>query len=255
MKIPNHKRAIPCWIACLLLLCVARPELRAEKEDLDYLSEGDLYGDFSEDLYIIYDPLEPLNRVIFKFNDFVYINGVRHLANGYAAVTPDFIEKGASNFFQNLKYPVRLAGNLLQGRVKGAWIETERFAVNTTLGIGGFFKVSDNFKRMRIAPEDVGQALGAWGIGEGPYLVLPFLGPSNLRDLVGMVGDRAVNPLDQPFTVIVESEWQFALGTTEFIVQSPDLMQLYMQIKESAIDPYSAFKSGYTDRRRAMIKD
>ena len=252
MKIPNCKRVIVSRIVFILALCIITQGLYGED---DFLSEGDLYGDFGDDIYVVNDPLEPLNRVIFKFNDFIYINGVRHIANGYSFVVPDFIERGAVNFFQNLRYPVRFAGNLLQGRVKGAWTETERFVVNTTLGVGGFFRVSDNFKRMQIAPEDVGQALGAWGMGEGPYLVLPFLGPSNVRDLFGLVGDRAVNPLDQPFTVIDDQGWQFAIGVTEFVAQSPSLMSLYMQVRENAIDPYSAFKSGYTDRRRAMIKE
>ena len=222
----------------------------------DFLSEDDLYGDFEDKSQVVSDPLQPVNRVIFKFNDFIYVNVLQHVANGYTTITPDFIEKGVSNFFQNLRYPVRLAGNLLQGRAKGARIETERFVVNTTLGIGGLYRAADHFERMQpIEPEDVGQALGAWGIGEGPYLVLPFLGPSNVRDLFGLLGDRAVNPLDQPFIIIDEWEWQLAFGTAEFISNSPTIINLYMQIKEGAIDPYSAIKSGYTEKRRAMIKN
>ena len=253
MKVQNCKRVILSRVTLILSLCLCTVNFGLYGED-DFLSESELFDDFDE-VYIVSDPLEPLNRVIFKFNDFIYMNGVRHVANVYVGVTPDFIEKAAVNFFQNLNYPVRLAGNLLQGRVKGAQIETERFIVNTTLGIGGIYRASNNFKRLQIAPEDVGQALGAWGFGEGPYLVLPFLGPSNLRDLIGLVGDRAVNPLDQPFTVIDDSTWQIAIGATDYITQSPDLMRLYIQARENAIDLYSAFKSGYTDRRRAMIRD
>ena len=143
----------------------------------------------------------------------------------------------------------------MQGRIKGARIETERFLVNTTLGICGVYKASDHFNRLQIEPEDIGQALGAWGMWEGPYLVLPLFGPSNLRDLIGMIGDRVVNPLDQPLTLLDEAQWQIAFGATEFVTQSPNLMSLYIQVRENTIDPYSAFKSGYTDRRRAMIKD
>lgn len=241
---------------CLLFtsfFCVSALGLYAQD---GFLSEDDLYGDFEDETQVVSDPLQPINRVIFKFNDFVYVKVVRHVANGYAAITPDFIEKGASNFFQNLRYPVRLAGNLLQGRIKGARIETERFLVNTTLGIGGVYRAADHFDRMQpIESEDIGQALGAWGMGDGPYLVLPFLGPSNFRDLLGMLGDRAVNPLNQPFTVLDDTEWQIALGTAEFVTSSPSIVNLYIQIKESAIDPYSAIKSGYTERRRAMIED
>jgi phospholipid-binding lipoprotein MlaA len=236
-----------------LLFSLAVTSLRAED---DFLSEEDLYGDFGDESLVISDPLQPMNRVIFKFNDFVYVNVLRHIADGYTAITPNFIEKGISNFFQNLKYPVRLAGNLLQGRVKGARIETERFLVNTTLGIGGVYKAADHFDRMQpIESEDIGQALGAWGIGEGPYLVLPFLGPSNFRDLFGLLGDRAVNPLDAPFLVIDDWELQLALGATEFINNTPDIIDLYLSIRENALDPYSAIKSGYTERRRSLIEN
>jgi len=205
---------------------------------------------------VIPDPLEPFNRVMFKFNDFIYMNVVQHVANGYRAVTPDPVERGASNFFQNLGYPVRLVGNLLQGRIKGAWIETERFVVNTTIGVAGIYKAADHFERMQpIEPEDMGQAFGAWGIGEGPYLVLPLLGPSNLRDLFGLVGDRAVNPLTEPYSVIEDSNLQLALGASGFVVQSPSLLDLYTKMKGSAIDPYSALKNGYLQKRRNMIEE
>ena len=124
------------------------------------------------------------------------------------------------------------------------------------MGIVGIYQAADHFDRMQpIESEDIGQALGAWGIGEGPYLVLPFLGPSNFRDLFGLLGDRVVNPLDVPFSVIDDSGLQFIIGTTEFVTDSPGIVNLYMQIKGGAIDPYSAIKSGYTERRRSMIKN
>ena len=249
----NYRRTLSSYLLLFFFFSIAATGLYAEE---DFLSEEDLYGDFEDESIVVSDPLQPINRVIFKFNDFIYMNVLQHIANGYTAITPDFIEKGASNFFQNLKYPVRLAGNLLQGRIKGARIETERFLVNTTLGIGGIYKAADHFDRMQpIEPEDVGQALGAWGIGEGPYLVLPFLGPSNFRDLLGLVGDRVVNPLDAPFLVIDDWELQLALGTTEFVTSTPAIMNIYLPIKKNAFDPYSAIKSGYTERRRSMIED
>lgn len=243
-------------LRCWLLLFLLNATVLGLFADDDFLSEDDLYGDFEDESMVVKDPLQPMNRVIFKFNDFIYVNVINHIANGYQAVTPDLVEKGISNFFRNLKYPVRLAGNLFQGRLKGARIETERFIVNTTLGIGGLYKAADHFDRMQpIEPEDVGQALGAWGIGEGPYLVLPLLGPSNFRDLLGLAGDRAVDPLADPFNLLNELEPQLILGTAEFISNSPTRMSFYMQIKEGAIDPYSAIKSGYTERRRAMIEE
>jgi len=222
-----------------------------------YLSEEDFYEEEIEGTIDVSDPLEPINRYTFKFNDFVYLNLVQPLADGYQAVTPDPVEEGANNFFYNLKYPVRLAGNLLQGRFDGAWVETGRFAMNTTVGIAGVFTPADKVNGFAPIPkEDIGQALGSWGLGEGPYLVLPLLGPSNLRDLGGYVGDRAVNPLKEPFSLIDDWnwEWRLALSATEFTVESPSLMDRYLRLKGSAIDPYSSLKNGYTQFRRAAIE-
>lgn len=223
-----------------------------------YLSEKALYEEDLDGGIEVSDPLETVNRYTFKFNDLVYLNLVQPLAEGYQAITPDPVEKGAVNFFDNLKYPVRLVGNLLQGRVDGAWVETGRFAINTTVGMAGVLTPADGIKGFAPIPkEDIGQALGSWGLGEGPYLVLPLLGPSNLRDLGGRIGDRSVNPLKEPFSLIDDWnwEWRSALTATEFTVRSPSLIERYKRMKGSAIDPYSSLKNGYTQFRRAAIEE
>ncbi len=248
----HYKRTFLQYCAFGLTLCVS---LSAGLAEDDFLTEEELYGDFEEEPTVVRDPLESVNRLTFKFNDFIYMNVVKHIAKGYQKVTPDPVERGASNFFKNLDYPVRLVGNLLQGRMKGAWLETERFAVNTTLGVVGVFPAANRFERLQpLESEDMGQAFGAWGIGEGPYLVLPLLGPSNVRDLVGFVGDRAVNPLKKPYSVI-GGDVQTAFGVTEFVVKSPTLMRIYTQMKDGAVDPYSSMKNGYSQMRRAMIEE
>lgn len=250
-----YKRLILQYCAFAFSLCVSLNTGLAEGV-YDYLTEEELYGDFEEQPTEVRDPLESVNRMTFKFNDFIYMNVVKHIAEGYQKVTPDAVERGASNFFKNLGYPVRLAGNLLQGRIKGGWLETERFAVNTTLGVVGVFPAANRFDRLQpLKSEDIGQALGAWGIGEGPYLMLPLLGPSNLRDLFGLVGDRTVNPLKEPYSVIGDSRVQTALGVSDFVVKSPTLMRIYSQMKDGAVDPYSSMKNGYSQMRRAMIQE
>lgn len=224
----------------------------------EFLSEEALFEEDVQGTVDIYDPLEEINRYTFQFNDFVILNVVRPLANGYQAITPDPVEEAASNFFTNLKYPVRLTGNLLQGRLKGAWVETGRFAINSTVGVVGIFTPADQVDGFAPIPrEDIGQALGSWGIGEGPYLVLPLLGPSNLRDLGGLVGDRAVNPLKEPYSLIDDWdwEWRLALAGSEFVAESPSLVNRYIQMKGSAIDAYSSLKNGYTQFRRAAIEE
>lgn len=243
------------FVATLLLACGISSALHAQD---DYLTEEDFYDEELNTGSEISDPLEFINRYTFKFNDFVYLNLLEPLADGYQAVTPDPVEKGASNVFRNLKYPVRLVGNLLQGRLNGAWVETGRFAINSTVGVLGVFRPADEVNGFAPIPkEDIGQALGSWGIGEGPYLVLPLLGPSNLRDLGGTVGDRAINPFDEPFSMIDDWnwEWQLALAGTEFIVASPSLIERYKRLKGSAIDPYGSLKNGYIQFRRAAIKE
>jgi phospholipid-binding lipoprotein MlaA len=226
-----------------------------------YLGAEDFYEEDLEGTISVSDPLEPINRLTYGFNDFVYMRLVQPLADGYQAITPDPVEEGASNFFSNLKYPVRLAGNLLQGRFEGAWVETGRFAVNSTLGVAGIFTPADEMQGFEPIPkEDIGQALGSWGIGEGPYLVLPLLGPSNVRDFVGYLGDRTVDPFSEPLSLTNEHnwdwnwEWEAALSATEFTVRSPSLIERYIQMKGSSIDPYSALKNGYTQFRRKAIE-
>jgi phospholipid-binding lipoprotein MlaA len=142
--------------------------------------------------------------------------------------------------------------------VKGAWVETGRFAINSTLGLGGIMTPADSINGFEpIKPEDIGQAMGAWGIGEGPYLVLPLLGPSNMRDLGGLIADRSVNPLKEPFSLIDDWdwEWRLALSGSELLTSSPGILARYKQLKGSAIDPYSSLKNGFTQYRRGAVED
>jgi len=243
------------WLAALASLICASA-LSAQVTNLTE-DESFFYEDVSP-ANDVFDPLEAINRYTFQFNDFVYLKVFDPLVAGYTAITPDPVERGASNFFQNLRYPVRLAGNLLQGRLKGAWVETGRFAINSTVGLAGILRPADTMEAFApIKPEDVGQALASWGIGEGPYLVLPLLGPSNLRDLGGLVGDRAVNPLKEPYSVISHWnwEWQLALTGTELIARSPSMMEQYKSFKGTAIDPYSSMRNGYTQFRRGAVEE
>ena len=206
----------------------------------------------------VFDPFESVNRFTFVFNDFVLSNTVQPLVDVYTAITPDPVQEGASNFFHNLRYPVRLASNLLQFRLKGAWVETGRFAINSTFGILGIFTPADNYEYFApIKSEDVGQVFGAWGIGEGPYLVLPFFGPSNLRDLAGLIGDRSLYPLNEPFSLKGDwdLEWQLATSGADYISRSPQIIERYKQLKGSSIDAYSSLKNGYTEYRRGAVAE
>jgi len=253
MKTQKFKGPL-AWASLIGVLTVTT--LTAQVRDLT--GDEEFYTSPVDESTNVYDPFESVNRFTFVFNDFVFSNTVQPLVDAYTAIAPDPVEEGASNFFHNLRYPVRLASNLLQFRFKGAWVETGRFAINSTVGIVGILTPADDYEGFApIKSEDVGQVFGAWGIGEGPYLVLPFLGPSNLRDLAGFFGDRAVNPLKGPFSVIDDWkwEWQLALSGTENIARSPQIIKRYKQLKGSSIDPYSSLRNSYSQYRRGAVAE
>ena len=134
-------------------------------------------------------------------------------------------------------------------------MESERFVLNTTVGLLGILNPANTLSRYdSLSQEDVGQALGRWGLPRGPYLVLPIWGPSTLRDLCGLMGDRAINPTQAPFSAIDHWDWQeqAALSSAEVIARFGDR---YRKMKSAQIDAYSAFKYGYIQYRDVAIRD
>ncbi|MCF7203597.1 MlaA family lipoprotein [Pseudomonas oligotrophica] len=139
------------------------------------------------------DPWEGVNRAIFRFNDTLDTYTLKPLAKGYQKVTPDFVEDRVSNFFGNLGDVVVMTNDLLQGKPRDAGIDASRILFNTTFGLLGFFDVATHMG-LQKNDEDFGQTLGAWGLGNGPYVVLPLLGPSTIRDAAGRVPDAFLQP-------------------------------------------------------------
>lgn len=139
------------------------------------------------------DPWESFNRPIFRFNDTVDTYALKPIAQGYRAVTPQFLEDGVHNVFGNIGDVGILANNLLQGKLHNAGVDTGRLIFNTTFGLLGFFDVAKHMG-LRKNDEDFGQTLGVWGLNSGPYLVLPLLGPSTVRDPTGRVPDSFLTP-------------------------------------------------------------
>ena len=139
------------------------------------------------------DPWESFNRPVFRFNDAVDTYALKPLAQGYRKVTPQFVETGVHNVFRNLWEVGNLANNLLQGKIHDAGVDTSRLLFNTTLGGLGFFDVATRMGLQR-SDEDFGQTLGVWGVQSGPYLVLPLLGPSSLRDAPAKIPDSFLTP-------------------------------------------------------------
>lgn len=205
------------------------------------------------------DPLEPVNRVVFKFNDGFYTHVLRPFTHGYERAVPSPVRRGLGNFFDNLKFPVRFVSCVLQAKPRRAVRETGKFLLNSTVGVGGLVRVSDSVPELAAVPaEDVGQTLGAWGIGSGPYLVLPILGPSSLRDTVGLAGNTLLNPPNWSATERTvqgyDSTWRLGTQALDFVNASPDQIRNYDSFKQSAVDPYTAVRNGYLQHRAAAVK-
>ena len=238
-------------------LCLAGIATSFAMANEDYLTLDELFDDELEPAAAaIHDPFEPVNRMFFKFNDFFYIQVFDHVASAYTSLTPDAAKSWLTNFFENLKYPVRLTGNLLQGKMHAACVESGRFIVNTTVGIAGFNSAADQIVSLEApSKEDGGQAIGSWGIGPGPYLVLPIFGPSSARDLVGEVIDRTVDPFKFPVVLVDEWKHRSAYSLSGIIVDSPQLMSRYHSLKGATLDPYIAMRNGYSQYRKAATQE
>ena len=216
----------------------------------DEFSEDELFEDEGYQ-NVIPDPLEPVNRLFFIFNDKLYFWVLRPVAKGYRAVIPTDVRKGVRNFFSNLAFPIRFVNCILQGKIVRASKELGLFVVNSTAGIAGILDYSDKFNYKK-QEEDFGQTLGVVGIKPGFYIYWPFLGPSSLRDTFGSAGDFFLDP----FRYVT-------IGTTEYIaVRSIDLINKtsfsigdYEALVGAALDPYIAMRNAYHQHRESKINE
>ncbi|MBI4195175.1 MAG: VacJ family lipoprotein, partial [Betaproteobacteria bacterium] len=179
------------------------------------------------------DPLEPMNRAIYSFNDGVDKAILKPVAEAYRAVLPSFVRTGVSNLFANINDVLIAVNNLLQGKLVDATSDAGRIAVNTTVGILGVFDVATEFG-MEKHNEDFGQTLGYWGMGDGPFLMLPLLGPSNLRDTVGRVADFKLDPI----THVDPSRDRNILWGSGVVSQRAELLDTSKILETAALDPY-----------------
>lgn len=206
-----------------------------------------------------FDPIEGFNRGTFWLNDKMYLVLFRPISKGYQVVFPKPVRKGITNAFENVKYPVRFVNCALQGKFKRAGQETGKFLVNTVAGVGGILNVSDKIPAIAHIPsEDTGQTLGAWGIGHGPYIVLPFFGPSSLRETVGMAGDYALNPVNWGIFWHGghdwEHDWTIAPPSANTLRNMPEQFETYDTATKNAVDPYLSVRSIYLQNRADAVK-
>ena len=196
------------------------------------------------------DPWESFNRKVFAFNDAVDSYALKPIAQGYEAVTPLPARTNLSNFFSNLEDVWIGSNNLLQGKGKDGFNDFARFLINSTIGILGFFDVASELG-LEKHDEDFGQTLGRWGVGSGPYLVLPFFGPRTLRDTGGFAVDFAVSPTSLVEQVPVRNSL-FGLKTVN---SRAELLGADKALEEAALDKYSYVRSFYLQRRKSLIYD
>lgn len=194
------------------------------------------------------DPYETINRSIFSFNQTLDDYMLKPAAKFYVAVTPDPVERGISNLFSNLKEITNASNNLLQGKASQASVDLGRFALNSTLGIAGLFDVASSLGLKKTKGEDFGQTLGKWGVPAGPYIMLPFLGPTTLRDAPARLVDDITDPLDY----IDENNHKMAATGLSVVSMRAALLNYDNMLSG---DSYSLIRDVYLQKRAYEVND
>jgi len=196
------------------------------------------------------DPLEPVNRGIYTFNEAVDTTLLKPAAELYRGLVPRLVRTGVSNVFSNINDVIVALNNLLQGKVGNAASDTGRFLVNSTIGLLGIFDVATPLGLPKNN-EDFGQTLGWWGVGDGPYLVLPIFGPSNVRDTFGLV----VDVLTDPISYIEPTRDRNIVMGVRAVNRRSELLEASKILETAALDPYQFVRDAYLQRRRSLIYD
>jgi phospholipid-binding lipoprotein MlaA len=253
----KYLRLVPAFIAFVLLLGTAEAKQHhpsqvrgtggSAKSPAGTDDDLDEYSGTAD----IPDPIQPVNRGIFWFNHQLYHYVLQPVVKVYQTVLPKQVRTGIYNVFDNLEYPDRCVNDLLQARFERAGQETGKFLVNSTAGIGGIFKVSQKIPWMTDVPaEDTGLTFAHWGIGHGPYIVLPVLGPHSLRDTIGFAGDYALSPMAWVFMISPAAVWPMAVTTPDAARNTDSKMTSYEMITHNSLDRYLAVRTSYAQTRK-----
>ncbi|MBT3280151.1 MAG: VacJ family lipoprotein [Campylobacteraceae bacterium] len=200
--------------------------------------------------------LEDYNRFMTKHNDNLYINILTPLSNGYKNITNEPVRDSIDNFFYNLAFPIRFINNILQFEIIDASEEVAVFAVNTTVGIVGLFQPAQKYFKLKTHKEDFGQTLGVYGFDSGCHIVLPFFGPSNIRDIVGMTINTNFDALHYSHHKIEQDNLEtIGIKMFEKLNGSPKSLEDYQHIKDDAVDLYPYLKDIYEQYRTQQIKE
>lgn len=202
----------------------------------------------------ISDPFESTNRTILSINEGIDKAVLEPVARGYRYVAPKPVRSSVRNFLRNLKSPVIMGNELLQGDFTGLANATGRLIINTLLGVGGLFDVAD-MGGIPYQPEDFGQTLAKWGVGNGPYVVVPLLGPSTMRDGTGLLVDSFLDPV-RIYMFNHDLEWlHYTRVGVGIIDQREELLDVIDDLRRNSFDYYAALRSAYYQRRQALVND
>jgi phospholipid-binding lipoprotein MlaA len=200
--------------------------------------------------------LEDYNRFMTEHNDYLYTNIITPISNGYEKITNKPVRDSIGNFFYNLAFPIRFVNNILQVKLINAGEEIAVFTINTTIGLLGIFKPAQSYFGLQTHKEDFGQTLGYYGVSSGCHIVLPFFGPSNTRDIIGMSVNTNFDILYDDHQDILTNDYQTAsIKLFEKLNDSPKSLKDYQHIKEDAIDLYPYMRDMYEQYRDQQIKE
>jgi phospholipid-binding lipoprotein MlaA len=266
---PSPENAVQPVAPTALLVAEPASDTRAA-QDAQFEEPFDPFAKADEGAGEEYDPWEPFNTSIFEFNRRVDRFVLKPVAKGYNFIMPDLVQVGISNMFHNLRFAPRFLNNIFQGKLKGAGIEMGRFLINSTAGIAGFFDVAKEIDLV-TPEEDFGQTLGFYGVKPGPYLVLPFLPPFNVRDFTGFLGDIALNPINWLVVPIIEVDGvpsviahknrmtitiiQTGSRVGEIINERSRNLEKFQGVEEATLDLYTAVRNAYLQTRAKAVKE
>ncbi len=253
----------------------AEENVGLDESDEDGLDEGDEedegleedeeeFDDFEEEFgkpeqVEVYDPISGYNRVVHVFNDKLYIWVLDPVGRGYRWVVPGIARRGVNRFFENLLYPIRVVNNLLQLKFKNAGVETVRFVTNSTLGVLGFWDPAEDLFGLKAYPEDFGQTLGHYGVGPGLHIVLPILGPSNLRDMLSMYPESYYKYDDRFYLDAISNIEKIEVYLGVYALDKINYTSLnigkYEDLKKDAFDWYLFMRDSYEQNRNKSIKE
>ena len=221
-----------------------------EYDDDEYDDDDDEYAD--DDVKLISDPLVQANTDMYNLNDTLYFAALKPVARGYGYIIPEELRVSIVNVFYNIRFPVRFLNCLFQGKGQKATYEFGRFFINTTVGFLGLANVAANYPELQPSKEDLGQTFAVWGIGYGPYVMLPFLGPSSVRDALGRLGDTFLDPI---WWIPVDFWTSIGIRAGEAVNETSLRIGEYEALKAAALDPYVMIRNAWVQNRNKLIAE